>query len=369
LVRPGERIAIVVNDITRLVHSDLFLPVLVDELNHAGILDKDIFIVFALGLHRPQTPEEQRLIVGEEIARRIALYDHDCNDRENLVHIGRTSRGNEVWVNRRVREADRVILTGEIIYHLVAGYSGGRKSLVPGVAGAETVTFNHKLIFDPRCKCGNLEDNPAHEDLLEACQLFGPDFLLNVVLNPIGELVRVVSGHYQQAHRAGCETVDQMFRVPIAESYDLVIASAGGFPLDIDLRQAHKGMENAANAVRPGGTLIYFAECLDGSGSRAFEQFTEPFRSSAKMEQELRQVFAVGPHKAYWMARLGERVRIFLVSTLPDGFARNCHVIPASDPQAVLDAALAEAGASARVATVPYAGFTLPVLVGQAVPV
>ena len=219
--------------------------------------------------------EEQRRIVGEEVARRIALYDHDCRDRENLVALGRTSRGNEVWINRRVYEADRVILTGEIIYHQIAGYSGGRKSLVPGVAGAETTTFNHQLILDPNCRPGILEGNPAHEDLLEACRMFEPDFLLNVVLSPSGGWVRVVAGHYDLAHRAGCETVDQMCRIPIGQPYDLVLASAGGFPLDIDLRQAHKGMENAARALRPGGVLVYFAECREGTGSAAIEEMVE----------------------------------------------------------------------------------------------
>ncbi len=180
-MKPGERIAIVVNDITRLVHSELFLPVLIDELNSAGVPDRDVFIVFALGIHRRQSPEEQRLVVGEEVARRITLVDHDCYDRGNLVHIGGTSWGNEVWINRMVREADRVILTGEIIYHLIAGYSGGRKGLVPGVAGAETTTFNHTIILDPGCRAGNLDGNPVHEDLLEAARMFGPDFLLNVL--------------------------------------------------------------------------------------------------------------------------------------------------------------------------------------------
>ncbi len=367
IVRPSERVAVLVNDITRLVRSDLFLPVLTDELNEAGVPDRDIFIVFALGIHRRQTSEEHRRIVGHDVARRLALYDHDCNDHENLVHIGHTSRGNEVWINRRVYEADRVILTGEIIYHLIAGYSGGRKSLVPGVAGAETITFNHCLIFDPRCRAGVLEGNPAHEDLVEACQLLRPDFLLNVVLNPKGEWVRIVAGDYQSAHRAGCETVDQMFRVPVNELYDVVVASAGGYPLDIDLRQAHKGLDNAANALRPGGALIYFAECKEGAGSRAFEEWAERFATSDEIEQALRQHFVVGGHKAYWMRRLGERRRIFLISSLPERFARNCRVIPTRDPEAALHSALAEAGVAARVAHIPYAGFTLPTPIGQTV--
>jgi lactate racemase len=365
LVHKGERVAVLVNDITRLVHSEVFLPVLVEELNEAGIPDHDIFIVFALGNHRRQSAAEQRRIVGEEIARRIALYDHDSHDRENLVTVGRTSRGNQVWINHRVWEADRVILTGEIIYHLIAGYSGGRKSLVPGVAGAETTTFNHRFILDPQCQAGALDGNPAHEDLLEACQLFEPDFLLNIVLNGDGKIVRVVAGHYDLAHREGCKTVDQMYRRPIEKAFDVVLASAGGFPFDIDLRQAHKGMENAARALRQGGMLVYFAECTDGAGHRAIEEWVKRFSTSSEMERELRSQFVVGGHKAYWLARLGESRRILLVSSLDDSFVRRCHLNPAHEPEALISTALAELGPQARVAYIPHASFTLPVVEGQ----
>ncbi len=365
LVNPGERVAVIVNDITRLVHSEVFLPVLINELNAAGIPDRDIFVVFALGIHRRQSPEEQRRIVGEEVANRIALFDHDCYDRENLVQIGRTSRGNDVWINRRVREAGRVILTGEIIYHLIAGYSGGRKSLVPGVAGAGTTTFNHKFILDPQCRAGRLDGNPAHEDLLEACRMFDPDFLLNVVLSPTGELIQVVAGHYEHAHRAGCKTVDRMYQVPFDKPYDMVLASAGGFPFDIDLRQAHKGMENAARALRPGGVFVYFAECRDGAGHRAFEDWVERFANSSAMEQELHCRFVVGGHKAYWVVRLGERMRIVLVSGLPEPFVRRCHLHPTPDPQSAVESELSRMPAEARIAYIPHAGFTLPVPAGE----
>ena len=369
LVKPGERVAVVVNDITRLVRSEVFLPVLIDELNAAGIPDRDIFIVFALGIHRKQSREEQRRVVGDEIARRIDFFDHDCYDRENLIHVGRTSRGNEVWINRRVYEADRVILTGEIIFHMIAGYSGGRKSLVPGVAGAETTTFNHKFILDPECRTGKMSGNPAHEDLLEACRMFEPDFLLNVVLNPAGELVQVVAGHFEHAHLVGCRTVDQMYQIRIDAPYDMVLASAGGFPFDIDLRQAHKGMENAARALRPGGTLVYFAECRDGSGHQAFDDWIAKFSNSAEMDRELHSRFVVGGHKAYWVVRLGERFRILLVSELPESFARRCNLHPVLDAQSAIQRELAKMPSAARIAYIPCAGFALPVPSGERVSV
>ena len=268
--------------------------------------------MFALGIHRPQTDEERRLIIGEEMHSRIRCFDHIAADDAGLVEIGTTSFGNRVEINREVWEADRIILTGEIIYHLIAGYSGGRKSLVPGVAGFRTTTFNHRMIFDPDCRAGKLDGNPAHEDLLEACRMADPDFIVNVVLSPEGKLIRVVAGHYDLAHREGCRTVDRMLRVEIEAPYDLIVASAGGFPLDIDLRQAHKGLENACQALRPGGAILFYAECPNGAGIGSFEDYVRRYRDDFEMREALSREFVVGGHKAYWVARLGPAVQCAL---------------------------------------------------------
>lgn len=362
IVKPGERIAIVVNDITRLCRTDLMLPPVVDALTSAGIPDKDIFIVFALGIHREQTEEERRQIVGEEIYGRFRMFDHISTDEANLVYVGITSFGNRVEINKDVWEADRIILTGEIIYHLIAGYSGGRKSLVPGVAGWRTTTFNHRMILDPRCRPGLLEGNPAHEDLLEACRLIDPDFILNVVLTPEGKLVRAVAGHYDLAHREGCRAVDQMLRVETDGQYDLIVASAGGFPIDIDLRQAHKGLENACQALRPGGSILFYAECPNGAGIRSFEEYVYRFRDDFEMREALEREFVVGGHKAYWIARLGRLYDIHPVSTLNPAFVERCHLkhVPVQEHETILNRLVSDAGDKARIAVIPYAGFTLP---------
>ena len=202
---------------------------------------------------------------------------------------------------------------------------------------------------------------------MEACRMFEPDFLLNVVLSPSGGWVRIVAGHYDLAHRAGCETVDQMCRIPIDRPYDMVLASAGGFPLDIDLRQAHKGMENAAGALCSGGVMIYFAECREGTGSSAIEAMVEKFSTAEQMERELRSGFIVGAHKAYWLARLGERARILLVSQLPDTLVEKCHLHPTSDPQDAVIEELCRLGPGARVGYIPHAGITLPAPAGERV--
>jgi nickel-dependent lactate racemase len=362
IVHPGERVAIIVNDITRLTRTDLMLPPIIDVLNAAGIPDRDIFIVFALGIHRRQTDEERKLITGEQIYARIRCFDHIATDDASLVEIGTTSFGNRVEINREVWEADRIILTGEIIYHLIAGYSGGRKSLVPGVAGFRTTTFNHRMIFDPDCRSGKLDGNPAHEDLLEGCRMADPDFMVNVVLSPDGRLIRVVAGHYDLAHREGCRTVDRMLRVEVDAPYDLIVASAGGFPLDIDLRQAHKGLENACQALRPGGSILFYAECPCGAGIQSFEDYVRRYSDDFEMREALSREFVVGGHKAYWVARLGRLYNVHLVSGLDPDFVRRCHFTPVSpaDHETALRNLLRQAGVAARVAAIPYSGVTLP---------
>jgi nickel-dependent lactate racemase len=368
IVRPGESVAIIVNDITRLTRTDLMLEPLFEELAEAGVNDSDVFITFALGIHRPQTDDERRRIVGDAIYRRVRTYDHDCRNAAGLVHIGRTSFGNEVWINRRVWEADRIILTGEIIYHLIAGYSGGRKSLVPGVAGFETTTFNHRMIFHPGSRPGLLDGNPAHEDLLEACSLANPDFLLNVVLRPDGTLARAVAGHYDKAHRAGCQAVDEILRINAGEPYDLLVASAGGHPVDIDLRQAHKGLENACLALKPGGTIVFFAECPDGAGIRSFEDYINRYDDDRAMRAALEREFVVGGHKAYWIARLGRLYDVHLVSSLPETFVRRCHFTPVARNRAEdqVEQLIAAQPPGARVGVLQHSAFTLPVSANRA---
>ena len=361
MVRPGESVAVVVNDITRLVRSEVFLPVLVNTLNRAGIPDGDIFIVFALGTHRRHSVAEQRRIVGEEIFRRIRLYDHDGADTENLVTVGVTRFGNRVEINRRVYEADRIVLTGQIIEHRIAGYSGGRKSLVPGVAGNRTTEFNHRMVLDPRCRAGVLDGNPAHEDLLEACALADPDFILNVILSPAGELLHAVAGHFDQAHREGCRAAARLLGAWIEAPFDVIIASSGGSPLDVDLRQAHKGMENASAALRPGGSLFYYAECGDGLGSARIGEYLSRYTTAQEMEAALRENFVVGGHKALWLARLGERYDVHLVTRLDPFFVRRCgfHAPPPEEHESRLRALL-ESKSYPRAGVMPNASFTAP---------
>ncbi len=360
LVRQRDEVCILVNDFTRMTKTDLFLPIIVEELNAAGIPDERIFVQFANGNHVQQTREMQERIVGPAMASRLRLYDHDCWTLEKHASYGKTSRGTPVLINRRVTEADRIIMTAEINFHILAGYSGGRKSLVPGVCHNDTILQNHRMMFHECARPGRLEGNPIHEDMMEACALMGPDFMLNVVLNPAGGLVKAVSGHYARGHLEGCVVVDRMYRCPFQELADLVVASCGGLPMDVEFRQAHKGQENAMQALRPGGVLIYLAECRLGHGSDEFYEWITTCGSQQEIREALEAKYTTGGMKAFWVARLASIAETILVSEIDPDTVRRLRMTPAASVDEALDMALERVGKHPRISVIPYAALTLP---------
>jgi nickel-dependent lactate racemase len=201
VVKPGENVVIVVSDITRAwIRHDRFLPTVLDELNAAGIPDSDISIVVALGAHRPHTPEEDILVCGKAVCDRVSVYQHDAFNEEDLVYIGTTSGGTASYINKRVAEADRVIFTGGIVYHLMAGFGGGRKSIMPGISGYKSIQANHTFCLhkeigkglNPNCGSGSLDVNEMHKDCSEIAALVKPDFLLNAVLRRTANLLSLL---------------------------------------------------------------------------------------------------------------------------------------------------------------------------------
>ena len=245
IVKPGEKIAIVVSDETRLCYTDQFLPVIVQT-------------------HRAQTPEEDILVLGEAMVKRFRVHQHDCRDKSNLVYKGTTSRGNKVYINKIVANADKIIATGAVTLHPMAGFGGGRKAIVPGVAGLETINRNHVLALaekpgdgcNPDVTTAKLEGNPFHEDLMECVEFVNPDFLLNVVLTSEGGLYEVVAGNWKTAFYQGCKDLLEISGIPVKEQADVVIASGGGYPKDINLYQGTKSHMNVDVAVKPGGIAI-----------------------------------------------------------------------------------------------------------------
>ncbi|MBJ6750762.1 nickel-dependent lactate racemase family protein [Geomonas anaerohicana] len=365
---PGDRVVIVTSDVTRPTGSEVYLPLLVSRLNSVGIKDRDIEIVIALGIHRKQTPAEHKKIAGE-LYGRIKVTDHDCDDPGELVYLGDTHRGVPVEVNRRVTEADRVILTGAVTFHYFAGFGGGRKSILPGVSSRKSCMASHFSLLNPdegsgrhpKAVAGNLEGNPVHEAMLEACGMVAPDFILNTVLGPDKQICAAYAGDWQAAHVAGCRFYNDTFSAPIEAKGDLVIVSCGGFPKDINLIQAHKSMEYASRALRPGGIMILLAECRDGYGNATFfNWFSYP--TCAELESALRKRYEINGQTAWSVKEKAERFKIVLVSKLPAQEVRTMGMIPAATLDEAMALAVPMLPDDYKAYLIPEGGTVLPLM-------
>lgn len=270
ICRGKDSIAIVINDITRPSPTDLFVEEMLKEMAAAGVKDEQITLVVALGNHRPNTDDELRSMVGEEVFSRLRIVNHDCYDESNLVSLGVTKRGLPIIVNKIVAEASVKILTGIITPHQSAGYSGGRKSIMPGVAGIEALRRHHSFpIRSYHPVMGQMENNPFHDESLEAAERVGVDFIVNAVKNSKKEIVSIVAGHLKTAHEAGVRICEDSWKVKVDHPYDIVVCSPGGYPKDIDLHQSQKALASAEVVARKGGVIILVAECRDGVGKFA----------------------------------------------------------------------------------------------------
>lgn len=356
LARPGQRVAIVTSDLTRPCPSPQLLPAILAELATAGVRERDITVVVALGQHRPLSEAELEAAVGGGCYRRVRVINHDPAD---TVHLGTTSRGTPVELFRPLVEATLRICLGNLEFHYFAGYSGGAKAIVPGCASAATVTANHAMMVQPEAATGRLEGNPVRADIEEAATMLGVDFILNVVVDGEHRITAAVAGDVIEAHRAGCALVAARGCVGVPALADVVVASAGGHPKDVNLYQAQKALDNAPYALKEGGIVILVAECGEGCGHRTFEEWMTAGQTSAEILARIQEQFVLGGHKAAAIARVAERARIFLVAPALAGLSLTGmeHFATA---QAALDAAFAALGPQARVSVLPEAASVLP---------
>lgn len=272
---------IVISDITRSVPHPLLLPPVLQSLEACGVRRDCITLLIGTGIHRPNEGEELIALVGREIAGNYRVVNHFCRHTADLVHCGKTSKGIPIVLNRHYCEADIKILTGFIEPHMWAGYSGGRKSLLPGIASMETMQHMHgyAMVAHPATRYGQLEDNPFHEAGLEVLDRVGADFLVNVTLDSRKQVTGWWCGHPVDAHLQGCRFLEQHCRVQLDEPLDFVLTTNAGAPLDCNLYQAVKGMTGAAGVVREGGTILIAAACPEGVGSPEYDQLMELFDS------------------------------------------------------------------------------------------
>jgi nickel-dependent lactate racemase len=371
IISKGETVVIIVSDITRLAYkTDRYLPILLDELNQIGIPDEDITIVISTGTHRSHTPEEDELVIGSEVYNRIKVENHEAK-ADDLVNLGESSRGTEITINRTVYEADRIILTGGITYHFLAGFGGGRKSIMPGVCGYDSVQQNHSLALkdvdssgvNPKIDSGVLKGNPVSEDMFEIAEKVNPDFMINVVVNDNKDYVTIVAGDLNEAFERGCKMVDKAFGVQTEKKSDLVVCSCGGYPKDIVLYQSVKGLNNAGYAVKDDGVIILCSECVDGGGPDNFMKWFD-YSGVDDLKDALKKDFTIAGFIALRAATIASRANVILISDLSDELIEKTGMIPAQTPEEAYQKAEEILDNVDTVTLMPQGALTFPMIEG-----
>lgn len=369
IVSPGETACVIIGDMTRLwARYSVMVPLILDELNCGGIPDENIIIVSATGSHRGQTAEEHAKLVGEGVMRRVRVFDHSCH-ADDLVDYGSTSRGTPVRINPRVASVDRVILTSGIVHHFLAGYGGGKKAIMPGVSSFEGIMANHKLSLNPtgpglntNVYAGKLEGNPLSDDMIEAARKVGADFIVNSIVNDEKKLALAVAGDVVAAHAHGGALVDKYFGVKISELADLVIASCGGYPKDINFYQTYKTTHNMIRAMKKGGVGILLTESCEGMGNDNFYNICDRFDDNLKREDELRCNYEIASFMGYTQLLWAQENRLIVVSSLPDEQIRKMNMTPAKSLDEALTIAQKWLGDEARAYIMPSGATTFPIL-------
>ncbi len=340
LARGKKRVTIIASDHTRPVPSRLLMPPLLREIRK-GSPNAQITILIATGCHRETTRQELIEKFGDEIVSQERIVVHDCDDENQLVSLGILPSGGECRVNRAAAEAELLVAEGFIEPHFFAGFSGGRKSVLPGVASRQSVLANHcaEFIADPFSRQGSLENNPIHRDMLWAAGAAGLDFILNVVLNGAKRVISAFAGDSVQAHEAGCRFLDSQCGVSPAPA-DIVFTTNGGYPLDQNIYQAVKGMTAAEASVKQGGVIVMLAKSNDGHGGSAF---LREMTASNDLDALMRGILSRGRNETrpdQWQAqifiRVLQRACVVYLSDADDELVKSLHMIPAhSLPQAL----------------------------------
>jgi len=365
LARPARKACVVVCDITRPVPNKIILPPLLECLESSGLAKEDITLLIATGSHRPNWGAELEEMIGADLARTYRVVNHEARNEAEQGYVGRTSRGVEVYVNKTYLEADLKIITGLIEPHFMAGWSGGRKIVCPGITALKTVYYFHSpaLLEDERATNGILEGNPCHEMALEVAHLAGVDFSLNVVIDQQRRIAGVFAGDLEEAHLAGVAFAEQFCRVPVPEPVDIVVTTSAGYPLDATFYQAVKGLVGALPILKPGGTVIEAAELSEGIGG---PEFTQMLMETNHIEEFLQKILQPGFFlKDQWevemLARVLRRgeVLIYEEGVPPEEMAQ-CLVTPVPSVEEGVQQALAKHGPHATIAVIPAGPYLIP---------
>lgn len=322
LVREDYKIVIIISDMTRYwMRQDLIVPLLISYLIDAGSSYDKIEIVVANGTHVGGSEKDLRKLVTDDVFDKVRVVNHDCRAKD-LVYLGTTSYKTPVYINKDVAEADLVICLGAATYHVMAGFGGGRKSILPGVAGLESIKHNHayslkddEFITNPAIGNGILSGNPLNEDMLEAAGMVKNLFMINLVTDTEFRLAKIFSGHWKKSWLLSCEEVKKIYSVPVKKKADVIVTSCGGFPKDESLYQGTKTVDNVISALKDGGTLILLLEGRNGGGSPDYFDWIKPLLDGS-FEEKLRNEFTVGGYIFFLNCEQARRFRIMMYTSI-----------------------------------------------------
>ena len=359
-----KSVAIAISDKTRPVPHEYLLPPLLEKISKSGISNSNVFLIIATGTHVPMKPEEFKLILPPEIIQTYPVISHDCDDINNLIDLGSTSRRTPIMIYRQFYESDFRIAVGNIEPHHFMGFSGGAKSVSIGLTGRNTVNINHSMLDDPHAKIAEYELNPMRQAVDESGQRIGIHLVLNSIMNGNRQIITAVAGQPAEVMRIGIEKSRNLCQKEAPHIYDLVIASVGGYPKDINLYQAQKAISHASVITKDGGVVILVAECAEGIGSTSFEQFMTGITKTEEVMLKFRETgFQIGPHKAFMIAKQAARVRIFLISELSAEQTRKFLINPSVNLQTAFSEAINLLPKNPKIAIMPHATNTIPYLV------
>ncbi len=359
----SPKVAIAINDKTRPVPHRYLLPPLLELLERSGINQENIRFFIASGTHQPMQPQEYPRILPPDIITQYSITAHDCDDNDNLVALGETTRKTPILVNRAFYESDIKIVVGNIEPHHFSGFSGGAKSASIGLTGRVTINRNHAMLMDANSKIAEFNKNPLRNDIEEIGKKLKVHLALNAVLNSEKEIVKVFSGNPHDVMLAGIPLARQICQTSVGRKFDLVIASVGGHPKDINLYQAQKALTHASLICKDNGVVILVAACPEGSGSQYFEDFMQKMSTPAQALEEFRKIeFRVGPHKAFQFARELIRIRVILVSEMPASLVKQLLLIPAANLKVAVQEAEQFLDPDYLAAVLPHATNTIPIV-------
>ena len=366
LIKSDDKVTVIISDLTRFwMRQDIICRLLVKYLREdMNIPTENIAVLIALGTHRKNTEEEKKTLTGEYAYNNCAeVVDHDC-DADDLEYVGTTSMGTEVYVNP-LAVGRKVIVISGTVHHLMAGYGGGRKSIVPGIAGRKTIKMNHIRALDvnepksdERVGSGKFTNNPINIDMLEAGRMVNPVFGINICVNSASKHSGLFSGDFEKAWKESCMYIQKSYGLPIEKEYDVVFVSCGGFPKDLNFYQSSKSLFNGIRAMKDGGTIVLLAQCGEGSGAKDFFDWIEPLKRGC-LDESLRKDFTIGGYIFYAACEAIRRGNVLLLSELEPEEIKDMGVISYNSLEELMRHVDVE---NKEICVIPYGGSVLPQL-------